>query len=66
MNFTEILRKVPREKLYNNPQLKEAFSNAEREIINNLNKMIKEKRDNTLRKNVINQFDDNTDWLNHP
>mgnify|MGYP006297833355 CR=1 FL=1 len=51
MNFSEILRKLPKEKLYKNPKIKERFSNTEKDLIKKLNKIIDEKRNSVFRKN---------------
>ena len=44
MNLSEILRKIPKDKLYKNTQIKKTLSKTEKDIVEKLNKMLEEKR----------------------
>jgi hypothetical protein len=55
MNISEILRKIPEDKLYNNPKIKDNFSKDKLELLEKLKEMLSQKRKEMLsqrRKNL--------------
>jgi hypothetical protein len=51
MNLSEILRKIPEDKLYKNPKTKEKLSKTKEEIIEELSDMLEQKRKESATKN---------------
>jgi transcription initiation factor IIE alpha subunit len=51
MNLSEILRKIPEEKLYKNPNIKENLTNKKNEILEELSDMLEQKRKEAFMSN---------------
>ncbi len=51
MNLSEILRKIPEDKLYKNPKTKEKLSKSKEDIIEKLSDMLEHKRKESSIKN---------------